>query len=139
MDPLLLYKLLILRGALQSLTGKYRGLQGNPCNENRDPSMRTGIPCNENRFFPVQKPSQGKPCSGPVLALYRIAVQLSMQAQIFTFLRGKQMKLSCMLCSRYICNYVCTRYAHRSATQKVRHLSLLGIIYHARIFSCLLC
>ena len=28
--------------------------------------------------------------------------------------------------------------AHRSATQKVRHLSLLGIIYHANIFSCLL-
>ena len=28
---------------LQSLTGKYRGLQGNPCNENRDPAMRTGV------------------------------------------------------------------------------------------------
>ena len=41
--------------ALQSLTGKYRGLQGNPCNENRDPVMRTGVPCNENRFFPVKK------------------------------------------------------------------------------------
>jgi hypothetical protein len=40
---------------LQSLTGKYRGLQGNPCNENRDPVMRTGVPCNENRFFPVKK------------------------------------------------------------------------------------
>ena len=33
-----------------------------------------------------------------------------MQAQIFTFLRGKQMKLSCVLCSRYICNYVCTMH-----------------------------
>ena len=29
---------------------------------------------NENRFFPVRKSSQGKPCSGPVLALYGIAV-----------------------------------------------------------------
>ena len=39
------------------------------------PAMRTGVPCNENRVFPVWKTSQGKPCSGPVLALYRIAVQ----------------------------------------------------------------
>ena len=38
------------------------------------PAMRTGVPCNENKFFPVWKTSQGKPCSGPVLALYRIAV-----------------------------------------------------------------
>ena len=38
---------------LQSLTGKYRGLQGNPCNETRDPAMRTGVPCNENRFYLV--------------------------------------------------------------------------------------
>ena len=29
--------------SLQSLTGKYRGLQGNPCNKNRDPAMRTGF------------------------------------------------------------------------------------------------
>ena len=47
---------------LQSLTGKYRVLQGNPCNENRDPVMRTGVPCNENRFFPVGIGSQGVPC-----------------------------------------------------------------------------
>ena len=40
---------------LQSLTGKYRGLQGNSCNENRDPVMRSGVPCNENRSFPVKK------------------------------------------------------------------------------------
>ena len=40
------------------------------------PAMRTGVLCNENRFFPVWKTSQGKPCSGPVLALYRIAVLL---------------------------------------------------------------
>ena len=40
------------------------------------PAMRTGVPCNENRFFPVWKTSQGKPCSGPVLALYRIAVHI---------------------------------------------------------------
>ena len=48
--------------ALQSLTGKYRGLQGNPCNENRDPVMRTGVPCNENRVFPVGIDLQGVPC-----------------------------------------------------------------------------
>ena len=64
-----------------------------PCNENRVlpvkfshreipvvktgvPTMRTGVPCIENRIFPVWKTSQGKPCSGPVLALYRIAVHV---------------------------------------------------------------
>ena len=41
------------------------------------PAMRTGVPCNENRFFPVWKTSQGKPCSGPVLALYGIAVWIN--------------------------------------------------------------
>ena len=49
-------------GTLQSRTGKYRGLQGNPCNENRDPAMRNGVPCNENKFFPVGIGSQGVPC-----------------------------------------------------------------------------
>ena len=48
--------------ALQSLTGKYRGLQGNPCNEIRDPAMRTGVPCNENMFFLVRIDLQGVPC-----------------------------------------------------------------------------
>ena len=38
------------------------GLQGNPCNDNRDPAMRTGVPCNENRFFPVRIDLQGVPC-----------------------------------------------------------------------------
>ena len=58
------------RPTLQSLTGKYRGLQENNCNENRDPVMRTGVPCNENRFFPVRIYYTGKtlfwPCTGPV-------------------------------------------------------------------------
>ena len=35
---------------LQSLTGKYRGLQGNPYNENRDPAMRTGFPVMKKGF-----------------------------------------------------------------------------------------
>ena len=62
---------------MQSLTGKYRGLQGNPCNKNRDPAMRTGVPCNENRdpamrtgfpcnesrVFPVGIDLQGFPVS----------------------------------------------------------------------------
>jgi hypothetical protein len=26
-----------------------KGLQGNSCNENRDPAMRTRVSCNENR------------------------------------------------------------------------------------------
>ena len=52
----------ILLSALQSLTVKYRGLQGNTCNENRDPAMRTGVPCNENRFFPLRIDLQGVPC-----------------------------------------------------------------------------
>ena len=37
----------------------------------------TGIPANVNRFFPVWESTQGKPCSGPVLALYVIAVHLA--------------------------------------------------------------
>ena len=46
-----------LDGTLQSLTGKYRGLQGNPCNENRDPAMRIGVRCNdENMVFSVSQP-----------------------------------------------------------------------------------
>ena len=48
---------------LQSLTGKYREIQGNPCNENRDPAMKTGVPCNEYRFFPVGIDLQGFPVS----------------------------------------------------------------------------
>ena len=51
-----------LCSTLQSLTGKYKGIQGNPCNENRDPVMRTGVPCNENRVFPVGIDLQGVPC-----------------------------------------------------------------------------
>ena len=54
---------------LQSLTGKCRGLQGNPCNENRDPVMKTGVPYNENRVFPVRIDSQGVSCE-----LYRVWV-----------------------------------------------------------------
>ena len=50
-------------GTLQSLTGKYREIQGNPCNENRDPAMRTGVPCNESRVFPVGIDLQGNPVS----------------------------------------------------------------------------
>jgi hypothetical protein len=48
---------------LQYLTGKYREIQGNPCNENRDPAMKTGFPCNESRFFPVGIDLQGFPVS----------------------------------------------------------------------------
>ena len=54
---------------LQSLTGKYRDLQGNPCNEKRDPAMSIGVPCNENRFFTVGIGSQRVPCE-----LYRVWV-----------------------------------------------------------------
>jgi hypothetical protein len=48
---------------LQSLTGKYREIQGKPCNENREPAMRTGFPCNESRYFPVGIDLQGFPVS----------------------------------------------------------------------------
>ena len=37
--------------ALQSRTGKYRGLQRNPCNENRIPAMRAGFPVMKTGFF----------------------------------------------------------------------------------------
>ena len=49
--------------ALQSLTGKYREIQGKLCNQNREPAMRTGFPCNESRFFPVGIDLQGKAVS----------------------------------------------------------------------------
>ena len=39
------------------------------------PVFITGIPANVNIFFLYGKSTQGKPCSGPVLALYGIAVQ----------------------------------------------------------------
>ena len=55
---------------------------------------------------------------------HQLLFQLSMQAQIFTFLRGKQMKLSCMLCSRYVTMYVlCTqkRYAKSASSQPPWH------------------
>ena len=59
--------------ALQSLTGKYKEIQGKPCNENREPAMRTGFPCNESRYFPVGIDLQGFPvsCTG-----FGFAVQL---------------------------------------------------------------
>ena len=38
------------------------------------PAMGTGVHCIGDRVFPVWKTSQGKPCTGPVLALYGIAV-----------------------------------------------------------------
>ena len=59
-------------------------LQTHPCNENRvfpvyffSQGKHISItlePCNENRFSLCWKSTQGKPCSGPVLALYGIAV-----------------------------------------------------------------
>ena len=57
---------------LQSLTGKYREIQGKPCNENREPAMRTGFPCNESRYFPVGIDLQGFPvsCTGFGFAVY---------------------------------------------------------------------
>ena len=41
----------------------YREVQGKPCNENREPAMRTGLPCNESRYFPVGIDLQGFPVS----------------------------------------------------------------------------
>ena len=39
-----------LSSTLQSRTGKYRVLPGNPCNENRIPVMRTGFPVMKTGF-----------------------------------------------------------------------------------------
>ena len=54
-----------------------QGLQGNPCNENRDPAMKTGVPCNKYRFFPVGIDLQGFPVSftgfGFAVSLSRIS------------------------------------------------------------------
>ena len=77
-----------------------KSTQGNPCNENRVPAMRTGFPCNENRFFPARKTSQGKPCSGPVLALYGIAVYITVQNTIWCHLplRNAEFTLTTIWC-----------------------------------------
>ena len=66
-----LYNLIhtIYNSTLQSLTGKYRGLQGNSCNENRDPAMITGVPCNENRVFPVGIYFLSSSCSSEIYPL----------------------------------------------------------------------
>ena len=63
---------LLYSSSLQFLTGKYREIQGKPCNENRDPAMRTGFPCNESRFFPVGIDLQGKAvsCTGFGFTVY---------------------------------------------------------------------
>ena len=61
---------------LQSLTGKYRDLQGNPCNENRDPAMRTGVPCNEYRVFPVGIGLQRVPCKPYRVWVCSVHIQL---------------------------------------------------------------
>ena len=57
---------------LQSLTGKYREIQGKPCNENRDPAMRTGFPCIESRSFLVGIDLQEKAvsCTGFGFTVY---------------------------------------------------------------------
>ena len=65
------------KNTLQSLIGKYRDLQGNPCNENRGPVLRTGVPCNENRVFPVWIDLQGVPWKP-----YRVWVCSAMKATI---------------------------------------------------------
>ena len=58
------------------LTGKYRELQGNPCNEKRDPTMRTGIPCNKNRFFPKGIDLQGVPCKPYRVWVYSVRLHI---------------------------------------------------------------
>ena len=64
--------------------------------------MRTGVPCNENRFFPVRISTQGKPCSGPVLALYGIAVCDKMEG------KSNINMFVCKICSYAVMSYVQT-------------------------------
>ena len=83
-------KFLAMR-TLQSLTGKYREIQGKPCNENRDPAMRTGFPCNESRFFPMGIDLQGVPCKPYRVWVYSVilrynTVYKSLENQKFPFL-----------------------------------------------------
>ena len=59
--------------------------------------MRKGVPCNENRFFPVRISKQGKPCSGPVLALYRVAViekKMFKSKQMFKSEKGYEVSIN---------------------------------------------
>ena len=68
--PFWVYLEFQIHTALQSLTGKYRDIQGKPCNKNREPAMKTGFPCNESRYFPVGIDLQGFPVS--CCKLYRV-------------------------------------------------------------------
>ena len=51
-----------LRLHCNPVQGSTGSLQGNPCNENRMPAMRTGFPWMKTGFFPVRISSQGKSC-----------------------------------------------------------------------------
>ena len=55
--------------------GKTKGISLCTNSHRKIPVMITGVPCNENRFLPLRISTQGKPCSGPFMAMYRIAVQ----------------------------------------------------------------
>jgi hypothetical protein len=74
--------------SLQSPTGKYREIQGNPCNESRDPAMRTGFPCNESRVFPVGIDLQGFPVSytGFGFAVYTYNLPIHINSAVYYYL-----------------------------------------------------
>ena len=82
------FNLVFCVASLQSLTGKYREIQGNPCNENRDPAMKTGVPCNEYRFFPVGIDLQGFPVSftGFGFAVYQPFLRALYRGRLLSFL-----------------------------------------------------
>ena len=70
------------------------------------PAMRTRVPCNKNRLFPVWKTSQGKPCSGPVLALYGITVQSRLQITLIVIFYLTEKDVYLHIFVNWICRFM---------------------------------
>ena len=90
---------LSLDSTLQSRTGKYRVLKGNPCNENRIPSMRTGFPVMKTGFFlweltyrefPVSLTGGGFICTFSLLS----SLSFTFQSSKFNYSSSSQWQLS---------------------------------------------
>ena len=85
-NSIIVFALIILYIHCNPVQGQYRARtgfslcskfsQGKTCFHYREPLFSLQGPCIHYRDFPVRITTQGNPCSGPVLALYGIAVYL---------------------------------------------------------------
>ena len=96
----------------------YREVQGKPCNQNREPTMRTGFPCNESRFFPCGNWLTGKSCK-----LYRVWVYSAFKMSSGHFTRlpsrdinrwiGQYLQGNPFLCLKWILSHPNVNYIHK--------------------------